>query len=138
MRTLKFILVAACMVFAFSCNCAAKASVLSIDEDTIDNQLVEVPAMYPGGEAGLLRDVYRNLVYPKIAQEQELEGTVVLHFRVNKKGKIDKIIIKEGLSKECDQACVEVVKKLKMFTPARNRGKRVPVWFTLPIQFRIM
>lgn len=138
MRTLKFILVAACMVFAFSCNCAAKASVLCVDEDTIDNQLVEVQATYPGGERALLMDVSFNLVYPAIAMNQELQGTVILRFIVDENGSIGKIVVKTGLSKECDQAAIDVVRKLKKFTPAHHEGKPVPVWFTLPIQFRIV
>lgn len=108
------------------------------EEEVLDNQLVEVQATYPGGEAALLKFISSNLVYPSIAQEQELQGTVVLRFRVEKDGSVGSIVIKKGLSKECDQAAVAVVKKLRRFTPARQQGHPVPVWFTLPIQFRII
>ncbi len=107
------------------------------EEEVMDNAIVEVQATYPGGEAALLKFVSDNLVYPSIAQEQELQGTVILRFRVEKDGSIGEIVIKKGLSKECDAAAVKVVKSLHRFTPARQQGHPVPVWFTLPIRFRI-
>ncbi len=107
------------------------------EEEVADNSIVEVPASYPGGEAALLKFVNENLVYPSIAQDQELQGTVVLRFRVEKDGSIGQIVVKKSLSKECDEAAAKVVAKLHRFTPARQQGHPVPVWFTLPIRFRI-
>lgn len=107
------------------------------EEEVSDNALVEVPASYPGGEAALLQFISQNLKYPSIAQEQELQGTVVVRFRVEKDGSIGKIVIKKSLSAECDEAAAEVVSKLKRFVPAKQQGHPVPVWFTLPIRFMI-
>lgn len=107
------------------------------EEEVMDNALVEVQAAYPGGEAALLKFVSENLVYPSIAQEQELQGVVVLRFEVQKDGSVGKIQVKKSLSKECDQAAAQVVMKLKRFTPAKQQGHPVSVWFTLPIRFRI-
>ncbi|MBQ8276885.1 MAG: TonB family protein [Bacteroidaceae bacterium] len=107
------------------------------EEEVMANELVEVQAAYPGGESALLAFVSQNLVYPSIAQEQDLQGVVVLRFRVEKDGSVGQIVIKKSLSKECDQAAANVVKKLKRFVPAKQQGHPVPVWFTLPIRFRI-
>ena len=116
---------------------AGGTEVKTQEEEVADNSIVEVPATYPGGEAALLKFVSDNLVYPSIAQDQDLQGTVVLRFRVEKDGSIGQIVVKKSLSKECDQAAAQVVSKLKRFTPARQQGHPVPVWFTLPIRFRI-
>jgi protein TonB len=118
-------------------NQQAGGSDVPAEEEVADNALVEVPASYPGGEAALLQFISKNLVYPQIAQEQELQGTVIVRFRVEKDGSIGKIVIKKGLSKECDEAAAEVVSKLKRFVPAKQQGHPVPVWFTLPIRFII-
>lgn len=107
------------------------------EEEVVDNALVEVQASYPGGEAALLAFISKNLVYPQIAVEQELQGTVILRFRVNADGSVGDIIVKKSLSRECDQAAADVVKKLKRFIPAKQQGHPVPVWFTLPIRFQI-
>lgn len=107
------------------------------EEEVVDNALVEVQASYPGGEAALLAFISKTLVYPQIAVEQELQGTVILRFRVNADGSVGDIIVKKSLSRECDQAAADVVKKLKRFIPAKQQGHPVPVWFTLPIRFQI-
>ena len=39
--------------------------------------------------------------------------------------------------RECDQAAADVVKKLHRFVPAKQDGHPVPVWYRLPIRFRI-
>lgn len=107
------------------------------EEEVLDNAIVEVQASYPGGEAALLKFVAENLNYPSIAIEQDLQGTVLVRFRVEKDGSVGKIVIKKSLSKECDQAAADVVSKLKRFIPVKQQGHPVPVWFTLPIRFMI-
>ena len=107
------------------------------EEEVVDNALVEVQASYPGGEAALIAFISKTLVYPQIAVEQELQGTVILRFRVNADGSVGDIIVKKSLSRECDQAAADVVKKLKRFIPAKQQGHPVPVWFTLPIRFQL-
>ena len=116
---------------------AGGTSVPPKEEEVVDNAIVEVPATYPGGESALLAFVGKNLVYPAIAQEQELQGVVMLRFRVETDGSVGTIKVEKSLSKECDQAAVTVVKKLHRFTPAKQQGHPVPVWFRLPIRFRI-
>ena len=107
------------------------------EEEVVDNALVEVQASYPGGEAALIAFISKTLVYPQIAVEQDLQGTVILRFRVNADGTVGDIIVKKSLSRECDQAAADVVKKLKRFIPAKQQGHPVPVWFTLPIRFQL-
>ena len=107
------------------------------EPEVVDNAIVEVPATYPGGEAALLAFVSKNLVYPAIAQEQELQGVVVLRFKVDVDGSVSSVKIEKSLSKECDQAAAEVVRKLHRFVPAKQPGHPVPVWFRLPVRFRI-
>lgn len=116
---------------------AGGTSVPPKEEEVADNQLVEVPASYPGGEAALLEFIGKNLVYPSIAQEQELQGVVILRFKVESDGSVGDVVIRKSLSRECDQAAADVVRKLKRFVPAKQQGHPVPVWFTLPIRFKI-
>lgn len=116
---------------------STSASVPPKEEVVMDNALVEVPAAYPGGEMGVLRDVANNLRYPAIAMENGVQGKVILRFKVQADGLIGTVSIVRSLSHECDKAAMECVKKLKRFTPARQQGRAVPVWFTLPVNFRL-
>lgn len=107
------------------------------EPEVVDNAIVEQPATYPGGESALLAFVSKNLVYPAIAQEQELQGTVVLRFKVGTDGSVTDVKVEKSLSRECDKAAADVVRKLHRFVPAKQQGHPVPVWFRLPIRFRI-
>lgn len=116
---------------------AGGTSVPPKEPEVVDNAIVEVPATYPGGEAALLDFISKNLVYPQIAQEQELQGTVVLRFKVDVDGSVSAVKIEKSLSRECDEAAATVVRKLRRFVPAKQQGHPVPVWFRLPVRFRI-
>lgn len=106
-------------------------------EVVLDNAIVEVQAQYPGGEAALLKFIAENLIYPASAVKNGIQGVVVLRFRVEKDGSIGEIRIVKALTPECDQAAAKVIKKLARFKPALQKGKPIPVWFTIPIRFSI-
>ena len=106
-------------------------------EEVVDNALVEVQASFPGGEAALINYVNSHVKYPEIALEQELQGTVVLRFKVDKDGSVSDVMVKKSLSRECDQAAIKTVRSLPRFIPAKSQGHPVPVWYTLPVRFKI-
>lgn len=108
-----------------------------VETKVVDNSVVDVPASFPGGEAALIRFVSQNTKYPEIALEQGLQGTVTLRFKVDVDGSISQVSVKKGLSRECDKAAMDVVRKLPRFTPAKSNGRPVPVWFNLPVKFQI-
>lgn len=109
----------------------------SRNPEVADNALVEVPASYPGGEAALIQFVNQNVVYPDSAWENNLQGTVIARFKVDVDGKVSSVKIEKSLSRDCDKAVVDVIRKLPRFVPAKQKGHSVPVWFRLPVRFRI-
>ena len=115
----------------------ARGNYMAANDTIIDNALVDEHAMYPGGEAALLKFITKNIVFPKTAAKKEIQGKLILKFEVQSNGTVGKIVIDQSLSPECDQAAVDVVRKLKRFIPAKKNGRPVPVWFTLPVNFQI-
>lgn len=109
----------------------------SRNPEVVDNALVEVPATYPGGVDALVRFVNQNVVYPVSAWENNLQGTVIARFKVDVDGKVSSVKIEKSLSRDCDKAVVDVICKLPRFVPAKHKGRPVPVWFRLPVRFRI-
>lgn len=107
-----------------------------VEEGRVHN-VVEVMPTYPGGTQGLLADIAKNLKYPKSARRNEIQGIVVVRFVVLEDGKIGEVIIQKGLDPECDDAAKQAIKKLKRFTPGKQQGKPVKVWFYCPIRFVI-
>ena len=100
-------------------------------------EVVEQDAEFPGGQTALLKYISNNLKYPAIAIEQELQGVVILRFVVERDGRVGQVQIKKSLSKECDAAAVAVVKSLPRFIPAKQSGRPVRKWFTVPVRFTI-
>ena len=115
---------------------SGRAAPSADEEDFPDNALVQEPATYPGGAAALLRFVSENLRYPEAAQRDEVQGVVVLRFVVQKDGTVGKVQVTKSLTPETDREAERVVKSLKKFLPARQDGRPVAVWFTLPIRFQ--
>lgn len=114
---------------------AAADTVIPADRDEEVLDTAEQPPRYPGGETALLRDIMANVKYPASAMEQKIQGTVVLRFVISKDGKVGKVTVLRSLNKECDQAAVDAIRKLKQFTPGKQKGKPVAVFFTVPIRF---
>jgi len=108
-------------------------------QEVIDNTFAGVSASFPGGETALWAFIAQNVVYPEVAQEQGLQGRVILRFKVDVDGSVSDITVRKSLSRECDAAAVSVIKKLPRFTPAKSKdGQPVPVWFNIPVTFRLM
>lgn len=99
--------------------------------------VVEQPPSFPGGEAALIKYVSEHVKYPSIAQEQEIQGTVVLRFVVLEDGSVGDVVINRGIDPSCDKEAVRVVKSLPRFIPGKQQGRPVKVWFTLPVRFII-
>ncbi len=103
-----------------------------------DNQNPNIKhASYPGGTFALLKEISRVIKYPPIAQQNGIEGTVLLQLTIGKDGKIENTRIQKSLSKECDCAAIEATKKLKRFSPAKENGQPVRSKYTIPFKFQI-
>jgi len=98
---------------------------------------VEVLRVYPGGEGELLAYIAKTIKYPVIAQENGIEGKVIIRFVVSKTGKISNVEVLRSLDGACDREAVRVVKTLKDWIPGKQNGVNVPVYYTLPITFKL-
>ena len=101
------------------------------------HEVVEQDAEFPGGQAALLKYIRDNVKYPAIALEQDLQGMVILRFVVERDGSVGEVQIKKSLSAECDREAIRVVKSLPRFIPAKQSGRPVRKWFTVPVRFII-
>jgi len=98
---------------------------------------VEEMPEFPGGTAALLKFVGENLKYPEDAQNNNIQGRVTLKFVVNPDGSVDRIEILRGVDPLLDAEAIRVVNSLPKFKPGKQGGVPVPVWFSLPVTFKI-
>ncbi|WP_301185949.1 energy transducer TonB [uncultured Duncaniella sp.] len=109
-------------------------------EPVDDNKVfdvVEQKPQFPGGEAALLAYVSKNIRYPAMAQENNIQGRVVVQFVVTKTGSVGEVKVVRGKDPDLDKEAVRVVKTLPKFVPGKMNGHAVNVWYTLPIQFKL-
>jgi protein TonB len=99
--------------------------------------VVQESPEYPGGLSELMKDINENISYPSDAVEKNIQGRVILKFVVNKDGSIDRIETLRSIDPLLDAEATRVVGKLKKFRPGKQGGVAVPVWFTLPVLFRL-
>ena len=112
-----------------------------IDEEDIQEEeiflSVEENPEFPGGPAKLLEYVQKNLKYPMMARESDIQGRVFVNFVVEKDGSISNVKVLRGIGGGCDEEAVRVVQSLPKFKPGKQRGNPVRVSYTLPIVFKL-
>jgi Ca-activated chloride channel homolog len=113
-----------------------KQSVTQVEEDKV-YQVVEQMPQFPGGETALMSSISQNLTYPKIAQENGIQGKVILRVKVEADGSISNISVVRSLDPACDKEAIRLIKLLPKFIPAKQNGVNVAVWYTLPIAFKL-
>lgn len=97
---------------------------------------VEIESEYPGGAAAWQRYLIKTLRYPQEAQDNEIQGTVVVQFIVDKAGIVSDVEAISG-PKELRDEAVRVIKKSGQWTPAVQNGRQVKSYKKQPIQFRL-
>jgi len=107
-----------------------------VEKEEIFINIEQMP-VFPGGEHELLSYIGKNLNYPVIDQENNVQGKVILRFVVSKTGMVDKVEVLRSLSRTTDNEAIRVVKSLPKFIPGRQNGANVSVWYTLPVTFKL-
>ncbi len=146
---MKYLLGWAC--FMLSTICFAQPEVV---EEEIFNVVQEMP-MFPGcvdstgnlaelkscADKKMLSFMYSNLQYPEIDRIKGNEGTVVLQFVVEKDGTISNSKIVRDRGEKLGQEALRVLNQMNemadRWTPGKQKGVPVRVYFTLPVKFKI-
>ena len=81
-------------------------------------------------------EVEKFLDYPELAREMQQEGTVFIRALINKKGRVIETSISRGVIDILDEAAEAAVKK-SIWTPAKQNTKRVVVWISIPVKFKL-
>ena len=99
---------------------------------------VEIESEFPGGAAAWLRYLNKNLRYPDDAVNNEIQGTVVVQFIVDKEGNVSDVQAISGPDNGGlrDEA-VRVIKKSGKWTPAVQNGRTVKSYKKQPIVFKL-
>jgi protein TonB len=89
----------------------------------------------------MLEFIYENVKYPSVARENNVEGTAVISFVVEKDGSISTIKVLRDPGAGCGEEAIRIVKLMQnlpdKWIAGRQGNLNVRVQFNLPIRFRL-
>lgn len=92
---------------------------------------------FPGGEAALMKYIQTHIKYPPTAAKNHVQGRVIVQLVVRKDGGVSVVHVVRSVDKDLDWEAVRVCNTLPKFTPGRQNGKVVDVWYTVPVTFKL-
>ena len=98
---------------------------------------VEQMPQFPGGEQKLMEWLGKNLRYPNISQENGIQGRVIVRFVVSSTGKVCNVEVMRGIDPQLDKEALRLISAMPDWIPGKQNGKNVPVFYTIPIIFRL-
>ena len=108
-----------------------------VEEETVF-QVVEQQPEFPGGMRAMMKYLQDNINYPRISRDNNSQGRAFIRFVVNSDGSIQGVeVIKSSGDIYLDKEAVRVVEAMPKWTPGKQAGKPVRVFFTLPVVFRL-
>ena len=106
-------------------------------EEVDDDRILDVPeesAEFPGDVYAWLQ---KNIKYPPICQEQNIQGRVSVQFVINKDGSIVDVKVLRSPDDHLSKEAERVVKAMPKWKPARQGNKNVRSRFNLPVMFKL-
>ena len=99
--------------------------------------VVEEMPSFPGGNAALMSYLNSNTKYPVVAQENGVQGRVIVSFVVERDGSISDVKVARSVDPSLDREAQRVVKSMPRWTPGKQNGQTVRVKYTVPVVFRL-
>ena len=99
--------------------------------------VVEEMPSFPGGKGALMSYLNSNVKYPVVAQENGVQGRVIVSFVVERDGSISDVKVARSVDPSLDREAQRVVKSMPRWTPGKQNGQTVRVKYTVPVVFRL-
>jgi len=97
---------------------------------------VQIESEYPGGKAAWMRYLNKNFRYPQEAMDNEIQGSVMVQFIVDKEGNVSNVEAVSGPDALKEEA-MRVIKKSGKWNPAIQNGRQVKSYKRQPITYRL-
>ena len=81
--------------------------------------------------------IYKHLKYPKEAQDNNIQGRVVVRFVVETDGSIGDVEIVRPVHPLLDKEAVRVIKSMPKFKPTIQNGKHVNGTYVMTVPFQL-
>lgn len=138
MKAMKCIFVLTCLLVCAGLSAQQKVpqGFQQIQEDGTYLVAEQMPE-FPGGMDALMKYLGSNIKYPKSAQEKAISGRVIVSFVVDVDGSLKNMKVVRGVDPALDEEAVRVISTMPLWNPGKDKGKEVPVKYTIPISFSL-
>ena len=106
-------------------------------ETTKVYDVVEEMPYFPGGPAKLFEYLSQNIHYPLVAEENGVQGRVIVTFVVERDGSITDVKVVKSVDPSLDKEAVRLIKSMPKWKPGKQNGSAVRVKYTTPVTFRL-
>ncbi|MDP4245602.1 MAG: TonB family protein [Bacteroidota bacterium] len=99
---------------------------------------VEIESEFPGGLGAWMRYLNKNFRYPDEALSNEIQGTVIVQFIVDKEGIVSEVEAISGPTQGgLREEAIRVIEKSGKWTPAIQNGRKVKSYKRQPVIFKM-
>lgn len=105
---------------------------IEVIEDFVDKK-----PSFPGGEQKLYEFLSKNITYPQMAKQANIQGKVFIQFVVEKDGSITNVKVMRGIGSGCDKEAERVIKKMPKWSPGWKDGLTVRTRFNIPVFYKL-
>ncbi len=122
---------------AVNCLLTAKSEQKSVSEDPPFTTVEQMPTFQGGDLITFNRWVMSQIRYPEIAQQNGIQGLVLVKFIVETDGSLSNIKVIQSPDTSLTAEAVRVISNSPKWEPGRQRNLPVRVMFTMPVNFRL-
>jgi periplasmic protein TonB len=97
---------------------------------------VEIESDFKGGQNAWASYLGKNLHYPERALKNRIQGTVIIQFIVNTKGKVEDVTVVKSVEYSLDQEALRIIQESPDWSPAVQNGVIVKSYKKQPIVFK--
>lgn len=133
MKTVKFIEIVFLALLISS-------SIVAQEKEEPKNQVfyvVEKMPEFPGGDDDLKEFIWKSIKYPEAAKKNGVAGKVYITFIVSENGEVQDAKVARGVDPLLDTEALRVINELPKWKPGEQRGEKVKVSYTVPINFHL-
>ena len=81
--------------------------------------------------------VYQYVKYPKYAQENGIQGRVIVDFIIDEKGEVRDVKVSRSVHASLDEEALRVVSASPRWRPGRHHGKKVKTAMSVAVDFKL-
>ena len=108
----------------------------SSDNSKVFDVVEEMP-QFLGGPSSLFEYLSQNIIYPVVAEENGVQGRVIVTFVVERDGSISDVKVVKSVDPSLDKEAQRIVRSMPHWIPGKQNGSPVRVKYTVPVTFKL-